>query len=122
MERDEAARSGLEVRLYSQYPVEELMEEAGGDYSRMEALRFQRICKDLQLSRGSLGLYGNVEASNVLTLIEHLRELLPDLAIKGDRNMDSLFLHAMETKSEDEVARIREMGSRTTAVVALTAE
>ena len=43
MERDEAAKSGLQIELYSKYPIQELMKEAKGDVGRMTALRFQRI-------------------------------------------------------------------------------
>lgn len=121
MERDEAAKSGLDVRLYSQYPLDELMQAAGGDFSRMEALRFQRILQDLGLQRARLGLYGNVELSRVLRMVEHLKELMPEVTILGDDPMDSLFLRAMATKSEAEVERIRRMGAITSEVVALTA-
>ena len=31
MERDEAVKSGLEIRLYSKFPVQELMKTAGGN-------------------------------------------------------------------------------------------
>ena len=39
MERDEAAKSGLKIRLYSEYPLQELMKESEGDFGRMMALR-----------------------------------------------------------------------------------
>ncbi len=122
MERDEAAKTGLEIRLLSQYPRDELMKEAGGDSGRMDAIRFQRIMRDLELTRGRVGLYGKIEASNVLSLIGLLGEYLPDVEFVGDNVMDSVFLQAMETKSDDEVNRIREIGRRTTEVVGLTAE
>ena len=34
MERDEAAKSGLKIHLYSEYPWQELMKEANGDMGR----------------------------------------------------------------------------------------
>jgi hypothetical protein len=73
MERDEAAKSGLEIRLYSQYPPEELMKAAGNDSSRMLALRFQRMFADIGLSSGRLGVYGMVEISGALTALTHLQ-------------------------------------------------
>ena len=39
MERDEAAKSGLKIELLSQFPMKELMQEAGGDLTRMAALQ-----------------------------------------------------------------------------------
>jgi len=122
MERDEALKSGLEIKLYGKYPLQELMKEAGGDFSRMNALRLHHIFRDEGLTSGRIGIYGQVDISNALATLTHLRELLPEIEFVGEPGMDSLFLHAMETKTEDEVARIREMGRRTTEVVRLTAE
>ncbi len=122
MERDEAAKSGLTIELYSKYPMDELMEAANGDFTRMSALRYQYIFKDLGLERGRVGLYGKVEISNVLELLTHMGELLPDITLVGESSMDSIFLRAMETKDESEVERIRKMGAITTEVVGLTAD
>ena len=66
MERDEAAKSGLKIRLYSEYPLQELMKEAEGDFGRMMALRLQRMLKDRGLTSGRIGLYGKVEVSDIL--------------------------------------------------------
>jgi len=122
MERDEALKSGLEIKLYGKYPLQALMKEAGGDSGLMIALRLQHIFQDEGLTSGRVGIYGQVDISNTLATLTHLRELLPEIEFIGEPGMDSLFLHAMETKTEDEVARIREMGRRTTEVVRLTAE
>jgi Xaa-Pro aminopeptidase len=122
MERDEAAKSGLEIRLYSRFPIPELMKESGGDFDRIPALRFQHIFEDVDLTSGRVGIYGNVEISNTISMLVQLRELLPEIEIVGESGADSIFLRAMETKSEDEVARIRKMGKHTTDVVRLTAD
>lgn len=122
MERDEALKSGLDIKLYGKYPLQALMKEAGGDSGRLVALRLQHIFRDEGLTSGRVGIYGQVDISNALATLTHLRELLPEIEFVGEPGMDSLFLHAMETKTEDEVARIREMGKRTTEVVRLTAE
>ena len=122
MEREEAAKSGLQIELYSKYSMQELMKEANGDFARMAALRTQRMFKDMGLTNGCVGLYGKVEISDVLVILAHLRELLPDVSFVGEDGMDSIFLRAMETKDEAEVERIRKMGAITTEVVGLTAE
>ena len=122
MERDEAVKSGLEIRLYSKFPVQELMKAAGGNLSRVPALRLQRIFEDMELTRGHVGVYGNVEISNTLSMLTDMGELLPEIEIVGEPGMDSIFLRAMETKDESEVERIRKMGAITTEVVRLTAE
>jgi Xaa-Pro aminopeptidase len=122
MERDEAAKSGLEVQLYSKFPLQELMKEAEGDLGRAMALRFLRILKDMDLTSGKIAVYGHVEVSDLVTELAYLREWLPEVNFVGDSAMDSLFLLAMETKSEAEVERIRKMGAITTEVVGLTAD
>ena len=122
MERDEAAKSGLKIELYSKYPMQELMKEAGGDMGQVMALRFLRILKDMDLMSGRIGVFGKVEVSNILTTLTYLREWLPDVNFVGDTAMDSIFLRAMETKEEAEIERIRKMGAITVEVVGLTAE
>lgn len=121
MERDEAAKSGLEVRLYSEYPWQELAKEAGGDGTLALALRLQRMFRKLEV-KGRVGLYGHTDISALLALLEHFKNLEPGIELVGETVENSLFYQAMQTKSEEEVARIREMGRRTTEVVRLTAE
>ncbi len=122
MERDEAAKSGLKIELLSKFPMKELMKEAGGNLTRVAALQYRRMLKDLGVESGRVGLYGKVEVSNVLSLLTHMGELMPDITIVGDGGMDSIFLRAMETKDESEVERIRAMGAVTTEVVGLIAD
>jgi Xaa-Pro aminopeptidase len=121
MERGEAAKSGLQIELYSKFPLQELMNEAEGDFGRMMALRFLRMLEDREMASGRVGLYGQVEVSDVLAILAHMRELMPKITLVGEPSMDSIFLRAMETKDESEVERIRAMGAITTEVVGLTA-
>ncbi len=120
MERDEAARSGLTVRLYDEYPWQDLLKEAGGDMARMAALRLQRIFTDLGLTSGRVGLYGHTDLSASFATLTALQTLMPGIELVGESRETSLFNLVMETKSEDEVARIRRMGQITTQVVGLT--
>lgn len=120
MERDEAAKSGLTVRLYDEYPWQDLLKQAGGDTTRMAALRLERIFTDLGLTSGRVGLYGHTDLSASFAMLTHLQALMPGIELAGEAREASLFNLAMETKSEDEVARIRRMGQVTTEVVGLT--
>jgi Xaa-Pro aminopeptidase len=122
MEREEAAKSGLEIKLYGKYPLQALMKEAGGDHGRMSALRLHHIFHDERLTSGRIGIYGQMDISDALSTLTHLRELMPGMEFVGESKTDSIFLRAMESKTEEEVARIREMGKWTTEVVRLTAE
>ncbi|MEZ0395055.1 MAG: Xaa-Pro peptidase family protein [Anaerolineales bacterium] len=121
MERDEAAKSGLHVLSYSLYPYEELLKEANGDPALAAALRYQRIFADQQV-RGRVGVYGHTEIGSVLAIFDHLRRRMPDLELVGETRDGSLFMYAMETKDEAEVARIRRMGRITTTVVGRVAD
>ena len=85
------------------------MKEAEGDLGRAMALRFLRILKDMDLTSGKIAVYGHVEVSDLVTELAYLREWLPEVDFVGDSAMDSLFLRAMETKSEAEVERIRRL-------------
>ena len=122
MEREEAAKSGLQVELYSKFPMKELIKDSEGDFGAITALRFQRILKDMDLTRGRIGLYGKVEVSSMLDVLTRLQALMPDATFVGESGQGSIFLRAMETKDETEIERIRKMGAITTEVVGLTAD
>jgi Xaa-Pro aminopeptidase len=121
MERDEAAKSGLNVRLYDEYPWQDLLKEANGDMALMSAMRLQRMFKDLGVS-GRVGLYGHTDLSTTFVTLSHFQKLMPEIELVGETRENSLFMFAMETKDESEVARIKAMGKATTEVVRLTAE
>ena len=121
MERDEAAKSGLSVRLYDEYPWQDLLQNAGGDMALMSALRLQQMFNDLGVS-GRVGLYGHTDLSSMFAMLSHFQKLMPEVELVGETRENSLFMYAMETKDEAEVDRIRAMGKITADVVRLTAE
>ena len=121
MERDEAAKSGLTVRLYDEYPWQDLLKEAGGDMTLMSALRLKRIFEDMGVS-GRVGLYGHTDLSSMFATLGHFQRIMPEVELVGEGRENSLFMMAMETKDESEVAHIRAMGRITTEVVGLTAD
>jgi Xaa-Pro aminopeptidase len=121
MERDEAAKSGLMVRLYDDYPWQNYAERSGGDQSLLAALRLQHIMDDMGIN-GRVGVFGNTELSLMFAVLSHLSSLKKDIQFVGESRENSLFLYAMETKEENEVARIRRMGKITTEVVGKTAD
>ncbi len=122
MERDEAAKTGLKTQPYSKYPEKELLEQAKHDTLLKDALRLQSILRDLGLTRGRLGVYGFTDLSASFGMLSHLGRLLPDLELIGESREQSLFMRAMETKDEHEIARIRRMGQVTTGVVGKVAD
>ncbi len=117
MERSEAAKSGLKTRSFSEFDLAELQKQANGDLLLALAMRFQKILEDFDLTRGRVGVYGQVEFSSAFGMMVKLKSLMPHVEFVGEAGMDSIFLMAMETKDESEVERIRKMGKITTEVV-----
>jgi Xaa-Pro aminopeptidase len=122
MEREEAARSGLKVRCFSEYPYDDLLKEASGDTILAGAMRMSQMFTDLGLDHGKVSLYGQTEFGSSFAIINQLQKLMPALEFVGETRDSSLFMKAMETKDETEVARIRQMGKITTRVVGKVAD
>jgi Xaa-Pro aminopeptidase len=121
MERDEAAKSNLRVRLYDEYPWPDLLKMADNDSALATAMRLKNIFTDMGIT-GRVGIYGHTELGGIFSALSHFQRIMPAVELVGETRENSLFLYAMETKEEAEVARIRNMGKITTEVVALTAE
>ena len=109
MEREEAGKSGLEVFALSMNGVETLIKDP------------RQILGAQGLVHGRIGAYGAMDAGDLLSIVQRVREVMPELELVGEPNEDSIFLRAMETKDEGEVQHIRRMGAITTAVVAKVA-
>jgi Xaa-Pro aminopeptidase len=118
MERDEAAKSGLQAVSYSEYPTSEHMEAAEGNQELASALRFKKLLSDYGLSGGRVAVFGKIEFSQLFGLMLNLARLMPEVEFIGESS-DSTILRAMETKDDVEVARIRQMGAVTITVVKL---
>jgi Xaa-Pro aminopeptidase len=117
MERDEAAKSGLKTVSFSGFPVSEFEEQSGGDRLLANALRFKKILEENGLSGGRVAVYGKVEFSLLFGIMMKLVPLMPEVEFIGEGAGNSTLLHAMETKDNVEVERIRQMGAVTTTVV-----
>ena len=116
MERDEAARSGLQTRDLMEYNYEALLKECGGDAAQATAKRYQQMLLDHGIDSGRIAVYGRIEAGQSYTVFAALQEIMSDLEIIGEVGT-SVLLQAMETKDADEVERIRRMGKVTIEVV-----
>lgn len=116
MEREEAARSGMKVVPFSAYPYDAALQTAAGDPALAAAIRIKWIFSDHDI-HGKVGVYGITDLGSAFATFSQLQGLMPDLKLVGEMPDDSLFMLAMETKDETEVARIRKMGQVTTTVV-----
>ena len=117
MERDEAAKSGLKLIPYSKYDYEALLKKADGNLLLAGATRSQLMFEEVGVTKGRVGLYGTYDLSAVFGMLVFLQELMPEIEFVGEAREDSIFMRAMETKDENEIARIRKMGQVTTSVV-----
>jgi Xaa-Pro aminopeptidase len=121
MERDEAAKSGLDLRSYSAYPFAEYMKQTGYDRAQAMVLRYRQMFADAGLTSGKVGLFGKMDAGHALTLFSGLQAAMPGLVLVGDIE-NKILQQVMSTKDEQEVARIRRMGQVTVDVVGKTAD
>ena len=119
MERDEAAKSGLKLTPFSKYDGEALHKQANGDSALATAMQLKLMFQDLGLEKGRVSVSGNYDVGSIFATLTHLQKLMPEIEILGETRNDSVFMRAMETKEEADVARIRKMGKITTEVVGL---
>ena len=121
MERDEAAKSGLDTISFDRFPNKVLYEEAGDDSIKAMAIRYKKMFAECGISKGKVALYGNTEVGEKFAVLTQLQKLLPDLELIGFIQ-DPIIMTAMMTKDDQELARIRKMGIITTSVVSKVAK
>jgi Xaa-Pro aminopeptidase len=118
MERDEAAKSGLSTVSFNEYgPIDAFIKQTNGDMLMASALRRKEILSEHGLSSGRIAVYGKTDFSQNFGILMNLMQLMPEIEFIGEYGTDSLIQRAMETKDDDEVRRIRQMGAVTTTVV-----
>ena len=121
MEREEAARTGLQTKNLAEYKLNELQKEAGGDLMKATARRYKLMLSELGITRGRVALYGRSEVGTSFAIFSALQQELPELTLVGEGG-NSVLMQAMGTKDSAEIERIRRMGQITTAVVGETAD
>ncbi|OGO37053.1 MAG: hypothetical protein A2W35_11785 [Chloroflexi bacterium RBG_16_57_11] len=121
MERDEAAKSGLPTRDLSEFRLDLLLQQAGGDQTLGMVHLLEKILTELGVAPGRVGLYGILDAGRAYATFTRLQQALPELELVGETGV-SVFGRAMATKDEVEVERMRRMGKITTDVIGETAD
>lgn len=121
MERDEAARTGLQTLNLATYRLDEIRKQVNGDLPLALAMRLQKIFHELGLTKGRVGIYGRYDAGQTFAVFSVLQKIMPEIEILGEVE-DSVFLAAMSTKDDNEAGRIRRMGEVTTQVVSRVAD
>jgi Xaa-Pro aminopeptidase len=117
MERDEAAKSGLDCVPFSTFKYDELLKKTNKDHDLANTMRLELMFKDADVTSGRVGVYGTYDVGAVFGLLTAVQKLMPEIEFVGERRDDTVFLRAMETKDDSEVERIRKMGVVTTEVV-----
>lgn len=120
MERDEAAKSGLEVIERSRYNLPRLLLQEGGNQVAAHARMLTAIFREINV-KGRVGIYGREEQGFTLALVNELRTLSPEITFVGELTPNVLQLAQM-TKDEDEMTRIRSLATAALSVVADTRE
>lgn len=121
MERDEAAKTGLPIRLLDDYKYPDLLKECGGDHLRATVLRWTKMLADCGLTSGRVALYGLADAGASYAIFAGLQAALPGLDFVGEMN-DSMLMQARATKELPEIERMKAMGRITAAVVGQVAD
>jgi Xaa-Pro aminopeptidase len=116
MERDEAARSGLQVIDRSKYNFLKLVKEEKGDRLRARARLLLAMLAELGVTSGRVAVYGREEQGAAFAFWNEVMQINPGIEIVGEGGK-SIFDVACATKDADEVARIREVGNKTMVVV-----
>jgi Xaa-Pro aminopeptidase len=115
MERDEAARSGLQVVDAARYNYRELVKEENGDLLRARARMFGKIFAELGV-QGTVAAFGYEDQGAAYALLTAVEEINPNIRVAGEYQKTILGL-ARETKDAEEVKRIRAVARKTVAVV-----
>ncbi len=121
MERDEAAKSGLQTKNLADYNFTELLKQTQGDQLKAIVKRYQLMLDELGINTGKVALYGRGEIGESFEVFRALQQALPGIDLVGEYDGSALMLARM-TKDDAEVERIRNMGKITIGVVSLVAD
>jgi Xaa-Pro aminopeptidase len=122
MERDEAAKSGFTVYTYDDFGYGELLREHRNDLDQVRQAWYQRIFEKLNV-RGRLAVYGVGDINGAFRLLGALTEGLGDrIEFVTEQERSTIFDRAYETKDAAELAKLREVARRTSAVMRATRE
>ena len=122
MEREEAAKSGLETHAFdTEMPLDEYLEKNSRDLTSAVAVRYTDVFKKIGLLKGRVAVSGTTPVSTAYAILERMKPLLPEVEFIGNLK-DSAIQKARMTKDTEEAARIRKMGKITTSVVGKVAD
>lgn len=118
MEREEAAKSGLQIETYADYQYDLLVREMKGNALQAYAALVKRVFAAQGIS-GKVGVFGRAEQGETLRLFAELNRQLPDVEFCGQAH-PTVIEQAQLTKSPEEMVRLRNLAERALTVVAKT--
>ncbi|MFN8417722.1 MAG: M24 family metallopeptidase [Anaerolineae bacterium] len=122
MEIDEAAKSGLAVKTMYDFGLAELQKQHRGDIPAIRRGIMQNIFKSLGIS-GRVGLYGTHEVNSTVPFIMMMLDNTMGVELAtSEENRPDLFSRMYETKDDQEIAALRDVGKRTSQLVSDTWE
>lgn len=121
MERDEAAKTGMNTRSFSDYMIKDFLKDANNDTSLAMAYRYRKMLKDAGIHTGKVALYGNIDLGKGYAFFTGLQSIMPEITFVGYQEND-LLQKAMMSKDDAEKDRIRKMGEITTGVIGRVAD
>jgi Xaa-Pro aminopeptidase len=122
MEREEAAKSGLETHAFdTEVPLGGYLKNHAGDLTLAMAERYKDVLIKIGLSKGRVAVSGTAPLSTAFSILEILKTMMPEIEFTGILK-DSAIQKARMTKDPDEAERVRKMGKITTNVVGKVAD
>lgn len=119
MEIDEARKSGLPVMTYEEFKNSDIEKQHGRNTVGAVAGLWERVINYFEIS-GMLTLYGHEDIQKAMRLISRLQQQFAgrlDIGLDAD---PSIFDIAAETKDAAEIAKMRDIGARASAVMRAT--
>jgi Xaa-Pro aminopeptidase len=116
MEREEALKTGLDIKGYDRYGMKNLLKKAGNDYIKAIVLRYEMMLQELGIKSGNIALYGQIDIGYCYEVFTTLKKVIPGLSFISSQE-DDILSQAMMTKDAIEIERISHMGEITLRVV-----
>jgi Xaa-Pro aminopeptidase len=118
IEREIAQAAGLPIILETKYGYRDLLREHEGDTLTAYVTYVRRILADHEIT-GRVGFYGTEDSGKAYVFLNALAAGATNIEVIGEFE-NNVITEARATKLPDEVARIREVGRRTVAIVEQT--
>lgn len=115
MEVQEAEATGLKVYSYAQMDYYDIYKANAHDTTQTAVAFWVHCLEKLDITVGKIGVYGVGRMHRFIALVDRLREAHKQYQFNGEAGR-TLFDIAAITKDEAEVARLRDIGTRTSVV------